>query len=91
MKRGDYVDYNDGSGLPRIGRVAGIRNNNAFVCFHTGCTAAACDISRLTVIEPNDAMKATPFGHHRFDADCPDYDREACGWCCTDKGESNGA
>lgn len=86
MKPGDYVAFYDGTGLVQIGRVAEIRNGKtAFVCFTNGCTAAACAVEKLAVVEPNEAMCATPFGFHRFDDRCPNYEASCCAAFCPGK------
>lgn len=85
MKRGDYVKYDRGYDYVH-GRVASFKDSGAvFVCFSTGCTAAACNPDRLEVIEQDEKIKNIKFGHHRFDKTCPDYDQEVCGAYCPDK------
>ncbi len=87
MKRGDYVEYTDGNGDRNLGRVASVRGDIVFVCFHDGCTAAACDVDSLEVVEPTpETLERVHFGHHRFDDECPDYCEDICKAYCPDKG-----
>ncbi|NCA32145.1 hypothetical protein [Adlercreutzia muris] len=87
LKRGDYVEFVGPFGDGEFGRVASVADNGrAFVCFSTGCTAASCDPRCLKRVKPGPWMEATPFRHHRFDDECPDYDPECCAAYCPEKG-----
>lgn len=86
FKKGDYVICVDANGDGDYGRVASVRADKVFVCFTTGCTTAACVPSDLSAVAPRAWMLATPFGHHRFDASCPEYDPECCAAYCPEKG-----
>lgn len=84
--KGDYVVFANGGGHRDYGRVASVgENGNVFVCFTTGCTAASCNPSALRQVAPSAWMLATPFGHNRFNASCPDFDPECCAAYCPEK------
>lgn len=88
MERGDYVLFNTGHYGPEYGRIASFNDDCsvAFVCFTSGCTAAACDVKFLNVIsDPSDDIISRGFGFHRFDETCPKYTPEACSYYCPDK------
>lgn len=85
--KGDYVKFVGMFGDGGCGRVASVGGNGlVFVCFTAGCTAEACDPICLKPVKPSKRMLETPFGHHRFDASCPEYDPECCAAYCPEKG-----
>ncbi|MEY8460115.1 hypothetical protein AALA69_03175 [Eggerthellaceae bacterium 24-137] len=88
FQRGDYVWFYNACGDADLGRVAYVgEDGRVFVCFTIGCSAASCDPGRLKrVANPRPWMRSRPFGHHRFDVDCPDYDPECCAAFCPEKG-----
>ncbi|KAB1647980.1 hypothetical protein [Adlercreutzia muris] len=87
LKRGDYVEFVGPFGDAEFGRVASVADNGrAFVCFSTGCTAAACDPAHLRKVEPRAWMEQLGFGYHRFDDECPDYYPGCCAAYCPEKG-----
>lgn len=83
---GDYVMFDPGYCEPEIGRITGpSANGNWFVCYHDGCTASSTPADMLRPATDDEIAKASPhIGHHRFDADCPDYIPEACSMCIHD-------
>ena len=83
FRYGDYVVYGPGYCEPEIGRyVSGNAAGNAFVCYHDGCTAACTEASLLRPATAEEIAEASPhIGHHRFDAECPEYDAECCSHC----------
>ncbi len=85
--KGDYVVLTALNGDGDCGRVASVSDSGmVFVCFTTGCTAAACNPIHIERVMPSTGMLAIPFGHHRFDAECPDYDLMCCRAYCPEKG-----
>lgn len=85
---GDYVVCGK-TGSYRLGRVASyssLDREKVFVCYHEGCTAAAAKIADLRPATAAEQARAVQegriFGHHRFDASCPDYTPERCYTFC---------
>lgn len=87
FKKGDAVVYCPGY-TEDIGRVADAADdNNTYVCFTSGCTAAACPDKFLRPATVEEAAKAAAIGigYHRFDDYCPKFDSAACMIYCPDK------
>lgn len=69
---GDWVVYDPGYKEPEIGRVTEDRGESAFVCYHTGCTAASTYKRSLRRATEAEILAASGgIGHHRFDPWCP--------------------
>ena len=83
---GDYVVYDPGYKPAEVGRVVRRGRGGWFVCYHEGCTAALTPDEFLRPAAAEEAARAVPgIGHHRFDAECPDYDRNVCVGCVHDR------
>jgi hypothetical protein len=86
-KPGDYVVYEE----RQLGRVARMDGRGVFVCYTNGCTAANSPLCYLRHATEHEVRlygdeKAKKLGHHRFDAECPDYDPASCSAFCPEKG-----
>lgn len=69
---GEWVVYDPGYKDPEIGRVTEDKGESAFVCYHTGCTAAStCKRSLRRATEAEILEAPGGIGHHRFDPWCP--------------------
>lgn len=66
MKKGDFVVYLKYEGCAEIGRVAEVRKNGAFVCYHEGETAALTPFDNLAIISNDYTIKETSLGGERF-------------------------
>lgn len=80
---GDYVVYDN----HELGRVARCMGDTVFVCYHSGCTAAATTASMLRLASSTEISQyqGEPLGYHRFDIECPDCDPEVCRAYCPNK------
>lgn len=84
---GDYVVYYPGYREPETGRVTGKTTSGWRVCYHDGCTAASTPAEMLRPATDDEIADASPrLGHHRFDAECPDFDPDCCFGCVHDGG-----
>ena len=84
-KRGDWVIFSSSRG-PELGRVWRYypERNVCSVCYSRGCTPAMTSCELLRPYDPAidaDMVIDNRIGHHRFDAECPDYDPVACSGC----------
>lgn len=66
MKKGDFVVYLKYEGCVEIGRVAQVRNDGAFVCYHEGETAALTPFDKLAIISNDYVIRETGLGGERF-------------------------
>lgn len=83
FERGDWVVHDPGY-KREVGRVLRVGEKCAFVCYSSGCTAAATPLGMLRPYDPardRDLARDPSIGHHRFDAECPDRDPECCFDC----------
>ena len=83
---GDWVVYNP-SYTKEIGRFVSYSKEDkstAFVCYSAGCTAANTPTKYLRHYdeqEDKNLVKDEKIGYHRFDTNCPDYNKDVCSCC----------
>lgn len=84
---GEYVVYEPEHGEVHVGRITQDSGTDfVFVCYHDGCTASATPRELLRLATDTEIASVSPnIGYHRFDENCPDYDRDACFMCEHDK------
>jgi hypothetical protein len=76
----------------KIGRALKRNNNNDgwYVCFNENCKSVYVPDFQLVAIDNPEMLTGLkkPFGYHRFDKKCPDYNPETCATCaCSGKEE----
>ena len=69
--KGDYVIYRNGEKY-EIGRIASIRHDGAFVCYHEGETASKTSYDRMHKLINACVIKRTTLGGGRFDEEQPE-------------------
>lgn len=62
---GEYIIYQNGDRY-ELGRIASLREDGAFVCYHEGETAAATPYSTMHKLTNGYTIKETTIGGERF-------------------------
>ena len=82
---GDWVVYDPGY-TKQVGRVTECREDSAFVCYSSGCTAACTPLDYLRPAMAEEIARADKtIGFHRFDLYCPERIEECCFMCRAQK------